>query len=128
MARPLEPRQTADGRQTGNAALDRLQASLDAAETALKDPRTEVGRHSRELLADLGKTLRDARRNLTRSRRRILKDLEQIPQALIRGKSTRAPARRASAPTRSGSARRSRSARTAASQSRAASRTRAPRP
>jgi acyl transferase domain-containing protein len=78
--------QTRRAKQVGSAALDRLRASIEAAETALKDLQGEVSRDSRDLLKDVGKTLTTARRNLTRSRGRIVKDLEQIQQALVKGK------------------------------------------
>jgi hypothetical protein len=78
--------QTRRAKQAGSAALDRLRASIEAAETALKDLQGEVSRDSRALLKDVGKTLTTARRNLTRSRGRIVKDLEQIQQALVKGK------------------------------------------
>jgi hypothetical protein len=45
-------------KQAGSAALDRLQASIEAAEAALKDLRGEAGRNSRDLLKDVGTTLR----------------------------------------------------------------------
>jgi phage-related tail protein len=80
--------QTRRAKQAGSAALDRLRASIEAAETALKDLQGEVSRDSRALLKDVGKTLTTARRNLTRSRGRIVKDLEQIQQALVKGKTT----------------------------------------
>src|SRR5437879_12767063 len=81
--------QTRRAKRAGSAALDRLRASIEASETALKDLQGEVGRDSRALLKDVGKTLTTARRNLTRSRGRIVKDLEQIQQALVKGKTTR---------------------------------------
>ena len=78
----------------GPDALGRLNDSIDAAQAALKDLRSEMSRGSRELLKDLDKTLRDARKNLGRTRRRIAKDLDEVQQA-ARGKRTTA-ARRAS--------------------------------
>jgi len=78
--------QTRRAKQAGSAALDRLRASIEAAETALKDLQGEVSRDSRDLLKDIGKTLKATQRNLTRSRRRIAKDLEQIEKALVKGK------------------------------------------
>src|SRR6202162_3741028 len=92
--------QTRRAKQAGSAALDRLRASIEAAEKALKDLQGEVSRDSRDLLKDVGSTLKTARRNLTRSRRRITKDLEQIEQALVKGKAParRAPKRATSAP------------------------------
>jgi ABC-type transporter Mla subunit MlaD len=68
-------------------ALGRLSDSIDAAQAALKDLRSEMSRGSRELLKDVDKTLRDARRNLGRTRRRIARDLEEVQQA-ARGKRT----------------------------------------
>jgi hypothetical protein len=93
---------TRRAKQGGSAALDRLRASIEAAETALKDLQGEVSRDSRALLKDVGKTLTSARRNLTRSRGRIVKDLEQIQQALVKGKTIRpapkSPAKKRPAP------------------------------
>lgn len=71
----------------GPEALGRLNDSIEAAQAALKDLRSEMSRGSRELLEDLDKTLRDARKNLGRTRRRIAKDLDQVQQA-ARGKRT----------------------------------------
>jgi hypothetical protein len=68
-------------------ALGRLSDSIEAAEAALKDLRSEMSRGSRELLKDLDKTLRDARKDLGRTRRRIAKDLEEVRLA-ARGKRT----------------------------------------
>ena len=82
---------TRRAKQGGSVALDRLRASIEAAEIALKDLQGEVSRDSRALLKDVGKTLTTARRNLTRSRGRIVKDLEQIQQALVKGKTARRP-------------------------------------
>jgi hypothetical protein len=84
--------QTRRAKQAGSAALDRLQASIEAAETALTNLQGEVSRDSRDLLKDIGTTLKATRRNLTRSRRRIAKDLEQIEKALVKGKAPARPA------------------------------------
>ena len=78
--------QTRRAKQAGSAALDRLRASIEAAETALKDLQGEVSGNSRDLLKDIGKTLRATQRNLTRSRRRIAKDIEHLEHALVKGK------------------------------------------
>jgi ABC-type transporter Mla subunit MlaD len=85
-------------------ALGRLSDSIDAAQAALKDLRSEMSRGSRDLLKDLDKTLRDARKNLGRTSRRIAKDLDEVQQA-ARGKRT-TTARRASS-SRGTTARRS---------------------
>jgi hypothetical protein len=103
--------QTRRAKQAGSAALDRLLASIEAAETALKDLPGEVSRDSRDLLKDIGKTLKTARRNLIRSRRRIVKDLEQIEQALVKGKAARPAPKRATSTPRGSAARSSKAAR-----------------
>jgi N-acetylmuramoyl-L-alanine amidase CwlA len=93
--------QTRRAKKAGNSALDRLQTSIDAAETALKDLRREVGRESQERLKDVGTTLTATRKNLTRSRNRIMKDLEQFEHRLMKGKAkgkAKAKARVRSAP------------------------------
>jgi ABC-type transporter Mla subunit MlaD len=72
-------------------ALGRLNDSIEAAQTALKDLRSEMSRGSRELLKDVDKTLRDARKNLRRTSRRIAKDLDQVQQAARGKRTTRAP-------------------------------------
>jgi hypothetical protein len=84
--------QTRRAKQAGSAALDRLRASIEAAETALKDLQGEVSGNSRDLLKDIGKTLKATQRNLTRSRRRIAKDIEHLEQALVKGKAPSSPA------------------------------------
>jgi ABC-type transporter Mla subunit MlaD len=90
--RKTQTRRTGGSRRTGAGrgradALDRLNDSLDASQSALKDLRSEMSRGSRELLTDVDKTLRDARKNLRRTSRRIAKDLEEVQQA-ARGKRT----------------------------------------
>lgn len=109
MPQTLQTNRTTDQKQAGSAALDRLQASIDAAQTALKDLRGEVSRDSRDLFHDLGTTVRHGRRNLARSRRRLLKDLEQVPRAMIQGKPTRRPRVTGSAGSTRASSTRSRS-------------------
>jgi len=84
--------QTRRAKQAGSAALERLRASIEAAETALKDLQGEVSRDSRDLLKDIGRTLKATQRNLTRSRRRIAKDIEHLEHALVKGKSPARPA------------------------------------
>jgi hypothetical protein len=91
-------------KQAGSAALDRLRASIEAAETALKDLQGEVSRDSRDLVKDIGRTLKATQRNLTRSRRRIAKDLEQIERALVKGKAPARPTTKRAAGASRGSA------------------------
>lgn len=73
----------------GDKALERLHQSVDAAEAALKDVRSEMSRGSRELLKDLETTLRDARKNLRSVSRRVSKDLGEVQQAVTGKKATR---------------------------------------
>jgi hypothetical protein len=89
--------QTRRAKRADKSALDRLQTSIEGAESALKDLRREVGRDSRERLNDVATTLKSARRNLTRSRQRIVKEMEGIEQKLIKGKKRPASKRRAKA-------------------------------
>jgi ABC-type transporter Mla subunit MlaD len=90
--RKQQTRRPATRRRTGATnggpeALGRLNDSIEAAQMALKDLRSEMSRGSRELLKDVDKTLRDARKNLRRTSRRIVKDLDEVQQA-ARGKRT----------------------------------------
>lgn len=62
-------------------ALNRLEKSIDAAQTALKDLRTELGRGGRDLVRDLDRTLTDARKNLRSLSRTVAKDVGQIQKA-----------------------------------------------
>jgi hypothetical protein len=101
--RPAPRRRTAAAKG-GPEALDRLNDSIEAAQAALKDLRSEMSRGSRELLKDVDKTLRDARKNLRRTSRRIVKDLDEVKQA-AQGKRTTTAQRGA---PRRGTARRSR--------------------
>jgi hypothetical protein len=62
-------------------ALNRLEKSIDAAQSALKDLRTELGRGGRDLVKDLDKTLRDSRKNLRSLSGKVAKDLEKLQKA-----------------------------------------------
>ena len=89
----------------GPDALGRLNDSIEAAQAALKDLRSEMSRGSRELLKDVDGTLRDARKNLRRASRRIAKDLDEVQQAARGKRKTTAPrgaSRRGSARNSSG--------------------------
>ena len=102
MAEPKTQTRRPAARQRAGAgrtpdALGPLSDSIDAAQAALKDLRSEMSRGSRDLLKDLDKTLRDARKNLGRTSRRIAKDLDEVQAA--RGKRA-TTARRASSSRR----------------------------
>jgi ABC-type transporter Mla subunit MlaD len=77
----------------GDKALERVNDSIDAAQAALKDLRSEMSRGSRELLKDVETTLRDARKHLRNVTRHVSKDLEEVQHAVV-GK--RRPAKRKS--------------------------------
>ena len=79
-------------------ALNRLEKSIDAAQTALKDLRSELGRGGRDLVKDLDKTLTDARKNLRNLSKTVAKDLGQIQKAAT-------PRRPAASRSRAGSTR-----------------------
>lgn len=94
-------------------ALSRLEKSIDAAESALKDLRGELGRGGRDLAKDLEKTLRDSRKNLRSLSRTVAKDVHKLQKAAATTRRpAAAPGRRAGAPqtktkrTRSNSAKR----------------------
>jgi hypothetical protein len=86
----------------GHKALERLNDSVDAAQAALKDLRSEMSRGSREVLKDVETTLRDARKNLRSVSRRVSKDLEEVQHA-VTGKRTAAKRTPAQRKTASGS-------------------------
>jgi ABC-type transporter Mla subunit MlaD len=77
----------------GPRALDRLDKSIDAAEGALKDLRSELGRGGRDLVKDLDRTLRDSRKNL----RSLSRTVAKLQRAATTGKTTAPGGRRAGA-------------------------------
>jgi phage-related tail protein len=78
--------------RAGADAMQRLQASIDAADTALQDLRRELGRGSRDLLTDVERTLKDARKNVRRASRAVARDLEQVQKAAAGQRKRRRPA------------------------------------
>jgi hypothetical protein len=92
-------RSTSRSRTTtrGPRALDRLDKSIDAAEGALKDLRSELGRGGRDLVKDLDKTLRDSRKNLRSLSRMVAKDIGKLQVAATTGKTMAPRGRRAGA-------------------------------
>ena len=97
-------------------ALNRLEKSIDAAQTALKDLRTELGRGGRDLVKDLDKTLTDARKNLRNLSKTVAKDLGQIQKAATPRRP--AAARRRSTTARKTTTRRTGTRKTTASRTR----------
>lgn len=72
----------AGARGRGDKALERVNDSIDAAQAALTDLRSEMSRGSRELLKDVETTLRDARKHLRNVSRHVSKDLEEVQHAV----------------------------------------------
>src|SRR5256885_11282680 len=99
----------------GPKAIGRIEKSLDAAELALKDLRSEVGRGNRDLVKSLEATLKDSRKNLRSLNRTVLRDLEKLQKAATQGTSPRkaASSRSASGTKRAAAGTRKPAARTA---------------
>ena len=94
---PQARRSSTTGAARRPRALNRLEKSIDAAQGALKDLQTELGRGGRDLVKDLDKTLTDARKNMRSLSRTVAKDLEKLQKAATTRRPTAAHARRASA-------------------------------
>ena len=75
-------------RSSGEKSLERVHDSIDAAQAALKDVRSEMNRGSRVLLKDVETTLRDARKHLRAVNRAVVNDLGEVQQAM-RGQKTK---------------------------------------
>lgn len=69
-------------RSAGEKSLERVHDSIEAAQAALKDVRSEMNRGSRVLLKDLETTFRDARKQARAVNRAVVKDLEQVTRAM----------------------------------------------
>jgi hypothetical protein len=91
----------ADGsKQAGQAALKRLDASLEAAQQAAKDLSGELSRSGKGLFGDVQKLLADARRHTRRMSKTALKDLDQLQEAVRRGRSSKPGSARTTAAKR----------------------------
>ncbi|MGE5636474.1 MAG: hypothetical protein ACM3UV_05995 [Nocardioidaceae bacterium] len=101
----------------GQVALDRLGDSIEAAQAALKDLRSEMSRGSRELLKDVDTTLRNARKNLRGANRKIIKDLEGVQKAVTGSGSSTSRRTAARSTSRSASSRSASAGRSSASRS-----------
>src|SRR5512133_1056967 len=88
----------AGARGRGDKALKRVTESIDAAQAALTDLRSEMSRGSRELLKDVETTLRDARKHLRNVSSHVSKDLDEVQQA-VTGKRQPAKPKRAARKT-----------------------------
>src|SRR3712207_4555524 len=65
-------------RRRGNSPADRVSAGIDAAQSALKDLRKELGRGSGDLLGEIEKQLRDAGKNARGLGDRVAKQLADL--------------------------------------------------
>ena len=75
------PRKKTAKKTSRPRALAQLEKSIDTAQGALKDLRTELGRGGRELLKDLEKTLADSRKSLRSLTKTVTQDLERLQKA-----------------------------------------------
>jgi hypothetical protein len=80
------PARTSPRKSTAAASLDRLNASLEAAQKALADLGGNLGRGGRDVLKDVQKLVRDARRDTVRLNKTLLADLDRI-QKTVTGRS-----------------------------------------
>jgi hypothetical protein len=86
--------------QTTADGLDRVGATLDAAQEALKALRTDLGAGGRDLVKDVETLLKSARRDTARLGRSVRADLDQLREAVATGGKPAAPKRRPTAPAR----------------------------
>jgi hypothetical protein len=103
-------------KSTGAASLDRLNASLEAAQKALTDLGDNLGRGGRDLLKDVQKMVRDARRDTLRLNKSLLADLDQLQKA-VTGRGGRSQASQKNRTTRKTATRKAASGRTASTRS-----------
>jgi hypothetical protein len=90
---------TSSRTSTAAASLDRLNASLEAAQKALTDLGGNLGRGGRDLLKDVQKLVRDARRDTGRLNKTLLADLGQLQKTVTgRGGKPRAGQKRRTTP------------------------------
>jgi hypothetical protein len=107
---------TSSKKSTGAASLDRLNASLEAAQKALTDLTANLGRGGRDLLKDVQKMVRDARRDTLRLNKALVADLDQL-QKTVTGRGGRSRASQKSRTTRGTATRKAASSRTASTRS-----------
>jgi hypothetical protein len=76
------PAPTSSRKSTAAASLDRLNASLEAAQKALADLGGNLGRGGRDVLKDVQKLVRDARRDTVRLNKTLLADLDRLQKTV----------------------------------------------
>ena len=69
-------------RRPGAASLDRLNESLDAAQKALGEIQGDLGRGGRDIVKNVSRLLKDARRDTAKLNRALVKDIGQLGRAL----------------------------------------------
>jgi ribonuclease E len=74
----------------GPRSLGRLEKAVDAAQGHLKDLRKELGRSGRDIVKDLDKALSDSRKNLRSLTQTVAKDVSNLQKAATSGRKTTA--------------------------------------
>jgi hypothetical protein len=100
------PVRTSPRKSAAAASLDRLNASLEAAQKALADLGSNLGRGGRDVLKDVQKLVRDARRDTVRLNKTLLADLDRL-QKTVTGRGVRSRASQKSRTTRKTTTRKS---------------------
>jgi hypothetical protein len=77
----------------GPRSLGRLEKAVDAAQGHLKDLRKELGRSGRDIVKDLDKALSDSRQNLQSLTQTVAKDVSNLQKAATSGRKTTARAK-----------------------------------
>jgi hypothetical protein len=113
--RRTSPRAIASAsRKAGEASLERLNASLEAAQKALSDLSAELGRGGRDLLKNAQRTVNDASRNARRLNKSLRTDLDKLQEAVTQGKRPKSgTASKAASTRRTATARKAAAKRTA---------------
>ncbi len=89
---PARPRATQAARaraEDGAQRLDRVFASLEAAQTDLASIGRSVGTGTGDLRRDLSRLLRDARRDVNKMRRAVQRDVERLQKDLTQNPTTK---------------------------------------
>jgi hypothetical protein len=99
-----KPRATPEQAGRMEAGLERLEASLDAAQDAAKALRRDVSRGSRDIAKNVETMLAATRKDTTKLAKAVRRDLADLqkamtsPPAVAPKRAQRAPAKRAAAP------------------------------
>jgi hypothetical protein len=121
-ARSRTTRARGSQKKGGHAAINRLNTSLDSANKAIGDLRGDLGRGGRDLVKNVEKLIKDARKEGEKLNKSLRAELDQLQERLRPGSGrTKRPAgrSRASASKRSTTAKRSTAARSGARRTKA---------